>query len=273
MSGIAKQRAQMPRGAHGILNARNLEDDHACIARLLRPGDFVLDVGCGGGAITEGMARAVGPSSQAAGGLAVGVDIGGRLLAQAGPRQAETPALGFAKADIYHLPFHACFDIVTAARTLQWLEKPYDALVQMVAATRPGGRVAVLDFNHEKASWAPEPPPSMAEFYRAFLRWRDEAGMDNAMADHLAEMFDRAGLVDIDLSVEDEVAERGAPNFQERAGIWAQVAASRGHQLVADGIVTESLRAAAESEYRAWVAEDCQRHTSYMRCVVGTKPA
>lgn len=273
MSDIAAQRAKMPRGTGAILNVRSLEADHACLARLLRPGQCVLDVGCGGGTITEGAARAIAPSGNATGGFAVGVDIGDRLLAQAAPRQRETPALAFAKADIYRLPFDACFDVTTAARTLQWLEKPHDALVQMAAATRPGGRVAVLDFNHEKASWQPEPPASMQEFYAAFLRWRAEAGMDNAMADHLADMFGSVGLVEIEVSVEDEVAKRGAPDFEQRAGIWAQVAASRGHQLVSDGMISESVRAAAEADYRTWVAEDCQRATSYMRCVIGTKPA
>lgn len=258
----------MPSGTQTILNARSLDEDYRRLAALLKPGLRVLDVGCGTGAITRGMAGAVGSS-----GYAVGVDINARFAPEAGAASAGVAALAFARADTYRLPFPACFDVVTTARTLQWLKKPSDALAQMASVARPGGFVVALDFNHEKATWTPQPPSSMAEFYDGFLRWRAEAGMDNAMADHLAELFRRTGLAEIEVSVEDEFTERGAPDFERRAGIWAEVAATRGHQLVADGVISESLRAAAEGDYRIWVAEKCERQTSYLRCAVGVKPA
>ena len=35
--------------------------------------------------------------------------------------------------------------------------------------------------------------------------------------------------------------------------------ASRGHQMVEDGVITDSQRAAAESDYRAWIREKLNR--------------
>jgi hypothetical protein len=55
----------------------------------------------------------------------------------------------------------------------------------MVSATKPGDWIVVLDCNHEKIAWKPEPPRGMRTFYDAFLRWRADAGMDNAIADDL----------------------------------------------------------------------------------------
>src|SRR5258708_14182017 len=59
-----------------ILNRRTLQRDHPYLARVLRTGMNVLDVGCGTGAITADIAKAVGPD-----GMAVGIDRDGPNLA------------------------------------------------------------------------------------------------------------------------------------------------------------------------------------------------
>ena len=66
----------------------------------------------------------------------------------------------------------------------------------MIRATRPGGRVVVLDY-HLRMSRTPEPPATMRTFHAAFLRWRAAAGLDNEIADHLAAMFTSVGLRDV----------------------------------------------------------------------------
>ena len=67
--------AQTHRSDPRILDRRTLQRDHRLLAALLRPGMAVLDVGCGTGAITAGIANAVGDS-----GYVVGVDRDGALL-------------------------------------------------------------------------------------------------------------------------------------------------------------------------------------------------
>ncbi len=183
------QSAHMPEGVSSFLNTRSLATAQRRLSELLRPGMAVLDVGCGSGAITRGIAEAVAP-----GGRVVGLDINPGLIAEARQPHADVPGLSFELADLDRYNQPASFDIVTAARVVQWLADPLGALRKMAALLKPGGRLLVLDYNHELIAWQPEPPASFMAFYAAFLRWRADAGMDNAIADHLADLFAQAGL-------------------------------------------------------------------------------
>lgn len=153
---IARRRATMPMGTRGILNARSLRTGHRRLAELLNPGLSVLDVGCGTGAITRGIAEAVGPH-----GRILGIDTNACFIEEAHRIHSEVAGLAFEVCDVHHLPFHETFDIVTGARVLQWLSDPLDALRMMVGAMKPRGRIVVLDYNHEKIAWMPDPPGSM----------------------------------------------------------------------------------------------------------------
>jgi ubiquinone/menaquinone biosynthesis C-methylase UbiE len=263
----AEHRAHMPEGTQRILNARSLQTAHRRLAALLRPGLTVLDLGCGTGAITRDIAAAVAPHGQV-----VGVDVHAGLIAEARRVHGAVPGLTFEVCDVYTLPFRATFDLVSAARVLQWLAHPLDALHLLVAATKPGGQVVLLDYNHENIVWHPPPPASMRLFYTAFLRWRAEAGMDNAAADHLAGMCVEVGLVNIVTTPQHEVTQRTDPDFAVRLGLWAEVAATRGHQMVAAGALSESQRAAAETEYRAWLQDQAASQHLYLMAVEGTRP-
>jgi SAM-dependent methyltransferase len=226
----------------------------------------VLDVGCGPGAITRGIAEAVAP-----GGRVVGVDLNERLLEEARRTSANVPGLTFEVYDVYALPYREEFDIVTASRVLQWLARPLDALRMMVRAVKPGGRVVVLDYNHTRTSHTPEPPSTMVAFHAAFLRWRAEAGLDNEIADHLGGMFATIGLHDVVEVPQLEITRRGDPDFHIRAGIWAETAAFHGPRMVEDGVLTEQERAATEADYRHWVATQAHSQTLYLVSVEGVR--
>jgi ubiquinone/menaquinone biosynthesis C-methylase UbiE len=263
----ARQRAHMPQGTAAILDTRTLATAHRRLAQLLHPGLSVLDVGCGTGAVTRGIAEAVAPD-----GLTVGLDIHAGLLAQACRAHGSVPGLAFVLGDAYNLPCRSTFDVVTAARILQWLAHPLAALRAMRAAVTPGGRVVTLEYNHEKIVWEPAPPRSMQHFYRAFLRWRAEAGMDNTLADHLAELYAQCGFEAIVSTPQHEVSVKSDADFLTRLSLWAEVAASRGHQMVADGFLTEAQRATAEAESRAWVQERAAAQIMYLIAVEGRRP-
>src|ERR1700677_1725631 len=102
-----------------ILNRRTLRNDHRYLASVLRSGLSVLDVGCGSGAITAGIAEAVGPR-----GFVVGVDRDQANLELGRREHPAVPNLRLELGDATSLTFHAQFDIVTAARTLQWISEP-----------------------------------------------------------------------------------------------------------------------------------------------------
>jgi SAM-dependent methyltransferase len=264
---VARRRAEMPAGAFGILDARSLRTSHRRLAELVVEGVHVLDVGCGTGVITRGIAERVGPA-----GRVVGLDVCDAVIADARAKHTDVPGLAFVVGDVYRLPATGRFDIVTAARVLQWLARPAAALRAMRGAVKPGGHVIVLDYNHERIAWHPRPPASVEAFYGAFLRWRADAGMDNAIADHLGDLFRLADLTDIAVVPQHETTERGDEDFETRAGIWAEVAATRGHQMVADGVISEPERAAAQSDYRAWLDRDAKTQTMYLLAVDGTRP-
>lgn len=247
-----------------VLNRRTLQRDHRRLAELARPGMAVLDVGCGAGAITAGIARAVGPD-----GYAVGVDRDMDLLDIAAREHAGISNMRFEYAEARTLPFHGEFDIVTAARTLQWIDEPGRAVARMRDAAKPGGMVVVLDYNHVSNAWQPDPPPPFRDFYEAFLRWREEHGWDNEMADHLPALFETAELAEVESRVEDEVAARGDANFAEQAALWSQVIENAGPEIVFGGFLSEARLHEARETYRAWAETELAVQTLQLRAVAG----
>jgi ubiquinone/menaquinone biosynthesis C-methylase UbiE len=247
-----------------ILGRRTLQRDHRHLAGLLHPGLSVLDVGCGTGAITAGIAEAVGPR-----GSAIGVDRDAGLLELARRSHAGLPNLHFEEGDATTLIFRDRFDIVTAARTLQWIAHPGQAVLSMKQAARPSGLLVVLDYNHALNEWAPDPPAAFQTFYRAFLAWREAHGWDNQMANRLPELFRSAGLLDVESHLQDEVAERGQPEFDEHAELWSRVIENVGGQIVREQFLSAVQLQEAGESYRAWAQSQLIAQTLAMRTVAG----
>jgi SAM-dependent methyltransferase len=249
-----------------VLNRRTLSRDHPRLLQFLRPGMSVLDVGCGTGAITRGIAEAVGTQ-----GRVVGVDCDISLLEIARHENAAIPNLVFEVADAAALPFEKRFDIVTAARTVQWVNRPQVAIEHMCRAAKTGGRVVALDYNHSDNSWHPEPPDAFLTFYSAFLRWRELNGWDNRIADALPAMFRACELREVEVWADDEITLRDSPEFTEAALIWAHVVNSLGPQLVTAGFLTEETRSQAEESYRTFAATALERQTLSLKTVAGLR--
>ncbi|GAA4400127.1 hypothetical protein GCM10023187_12960 [Nibrella viscosa] len=241
--------AKMPDAPNPVLERRTVENSNRNLLKYLKPGLSVLDVGCGSGAITRSIAEKAGPS-----GRVLGIDPSESLLAQAHRNAAGIPQLTFQQADIYTFETAERFDLVTCARTLQWLARPQDALVRMKQRLKPGGHLAILDYNHEKIRWTPDPPEAMQQFYRAFLQWRADAGFDNAIADHLADLMRTIGLTHIHVEPQFETTHRSDPTFAVSSRLWSEVAEIRGSQVVEAGYITEADRLEAISTYDNWIA-------------------
>ncbi|MBV8551119.1 MAG: methyltransferase domain-containing protein [Acidobacteriaceae bacterium] len=257
---------QVHRSDPRILNRRTLERDHRRLAGRLADGMVVLDVGCGSGAITAGIARRVGPS-----GYVVGVDRDASLLGLARQEHHDLPNVSFELEDAALLPFEDRFDVVTAARTLQWVDSPERVLMQMKKAAKVGGLIFVLDYNHQDSTWEPDPPAEFVRFYSALLQWRTANNWDNRIADHLPEMLRSTGLVDVRTCLDDEITVRGDAEFTTAAAIWPYVIDSVGPQLAASGFLAEEEQSRAAESYSEYLRTGLQRQTLSMRTVEGTK--
>ncbi len=92
------------------------------------------------------------------------------------------------------------------------------------------------------------------------------------MADHLPDLFRSAGLVDIENQVQDEVAQRGAPDFAERTALWSEVIENLGAQLTAAGFCTQAQLDEARRSYDSWAKSALVIQTLAMRAVTGRVP-
>jgi SAM-dependent methyltransferase len=256
--------SQQHQSAPGILDRRTLANDHRCLAELLTPGMSVLDVGCGTGAITRGIAEAVGPN-----GSVVGLDRDRGLIDRARVHCASLPNLRFEECDATQLDYQARFDVVTAARTLQWIADPSEALRRMTRAAKPGGLLVVLDYNHAFNGWQPAPPAEFAAFYSAFLAWRESNGWDNEVANRCPALFAEVGLQEIRSSVQDVTSVKGDDDFDEKTTIWVEVIDNIGPTLQRAHVCEASLLEAARRSYDAWRKTDLSRQTLSMRTTVG----
>jgi ubiquinone/menaquinone biosynthesis C-methylase UbiE len=262
----AVDRANMPAGTNRILDQRTLQRDNQNLLKWLKRGLSVLDVGCGSGAITKGMADMVGPA-----GKLTGIDPSDNLISLARSNFGATTNLHFEVANINTYAPAEKYDLISSARVLQWLDNPQEVLARMANLLKPGGCLSILDYNHEKIEWLPEPPATMKKFYQAFLQWRKDVGFDNAIADHLKEMFEKLELAQIAIEERHETTMKGEPDFQQRASIWSEVALHRGPQLVNDGYITEEERQDAYFDYNAWVKNECQSMRMYLLATEGLK--
>jgi SAM-dependent methyltransferase len=110
-------------------HARFVAELGASVLDLLapRPGERILDLGCGDGALTEQIARA-------------GVDVVGADAAQGLVGAARARGLDVRHIDGHALPFTSEFDAVFSNAALHWMTRPDEVLAGVRRALRPGGR-------------------------------------------------------------------------------------------------------------------------------------
>jgi len=250
-----------------VVTTRTLANSHRCLLDVLEPGMAVLDVGCGPGTLTIEIARRVRPGS------VVGMDVNRQMIAaaEAASPPGDIPNLVFYRGDIRESGWDAEFDLVNAARVLQWIAQAEGAIRAMARAARPGGLVVVLDYDHARAEWS-RPPAAWTRFYQAFLEWRTASGLDNAIIERVPSMCAAAGLVDIRVTPLTETVQAGAADFLRVVGRWRLIADSRGRHMVASGHLGEDQRRAGVEAFTGWMQTEGAMLTIHEACVVALRP-
>ncbi|KPH14200.1 bifunctional 2-polyprenyl-6-hydroxyphenol methylase/3-demethylubiquinol 3-O-methyltransferase UbiG [Chryseobacterium sp. ERMR1:04] len=245
-----------------IFNDRNLDSDYPTIKPLLREGMKILDIGCGTGAITKDIAKLIGST-----GKIIGIDNTLDFINNGKLRYAEYKNMELIHADLFDYKPQEKFDLIICARVVQWLYNPLEAIEKMKSFLESNGILSVLDYNHEKIEWNPSPPISMLKFYNTFLKWREEAGMDNCIADNLKEYFSEAGIENIEVNNSDEYYDKNSHNFKSKVGVWTKVAGSS--QMVEEGYLDDDLRINTILEYEKWTENEAISMTMKLNEVRG----
>lgn len=117
-------------GAHG---------DRAMQANPPRPGDRVLDVGCGFGDTTQRLAELVGPEGEA-----LGVDVAEPFIELARQEAEGAENVRFACADVQVAELESGFDYAFSRMGIMFFANPVQALRNVRKALVPGGRFCAV---------------------------------------------------------------------------------------------------------------------------------
>ncbi len=173
-------------GRYSVLLAPRFADFAGVVA-----GQRVLDVGCGPGALTAELVERLGPESVSA------VDPSEPFVAAARERH---PGVSVQQAAAEQLPFDDReYDTALAQLVVHFMADPVAGLREMARVTRTDGVVAACVWDHGGGNgplsvfWeaAHEIDPDVA----------DESKLAGAREGHLAELFEAAGLREIEESV------------------------------------------------------------------------
>jgi SAM-dependent methyltransferase len=154
----------------------------------VRKGQRVLDVGCGPGALTTELVKRLGPGAIAA------VDPSEPFVAAARTRN---PGVDVRQAPAERLPFEdGAFDAALAQLVVHFMSDPVAGLAEMTRVTRREGVVAACVWDHAGGQGP------LSVFWDAAHELdpdvEDESDLAGAREGHLAELFEAAGLRDVE---------------------------------------------------------------------------
>jgi 2-polyprenyl-3-methyl-5-hydroxy-6-metoxy-1,4-benzoquinol methylase len=251
-----------------FLATRSADDYADFLTPHLRPDCHLLDVGCGNGALSLGLAAHAGRVT------AIDLDIDDLEVARAHAVRLGISNAKFREESVYalNLPDNHV-DAVFAHSVLEALERPADALDEMVRVLKHGGLLAVASV--EYGGFIVAGPK--ADLLRRFYEIREELwlleGADPYLGRHLRGLLATAGLADIVASAKyfsfgtrDTVRDYALDRADECSDEWFAPSA------VEHGLATaDDLRGMA----RAWTdwSEAPEAYAAFAWCrAVGRKP-
>lgn len=156
----------------------------------VRPGDHVLDVGCGLGDDVCALAALVGPT-----GRAVGIDASEAMIAEARKRSEGTGLpVEFAVCDAHRLDFpDGSFAACRTERTLIHVAEPAQAVAELARVTKPGGYVVAAEAEPETMVIYPGDKATTRRIVQTYA----DSIRNGWIARQLVGLFMDAGLIDV----------------------------------------------------------------------------
>ena len=210
--------------------------ERAHIERLgLRADWRCLEVGCGNGSIAQWLASRVSPA-----GHVVASDIETSYLAG-----LDSSCLEVRQLDVLHSPIEeSAYDFVVARAVLHHLPDPRQALERMVAALKPGGVLLSIEPDMLPATVAQ--PEEMGAFWRGWLQWSVDEGIDYSIGPKIAAWLDSLGMEGIAGEGHTAIFNGGSP----WATYWRETMQVLRPKLLASGRITETDLQSFDVYYR-----------------------
>ncbi len=229
------------------LARRSATNEGAFFLPHLRPGMRLLDLGCGPGSITLGLAEAVAP------GEVVGIDAQATQVERARALAEERGVTNatFEVADAYKLPFSEnSFDAAFAHVILMHLADPVRALAEVHRVLRPGGVIGVRD--PDMGSTIRYPLTPILEQYMALMpRVLQHNGGDPYRGRSHRRLLLGAGFARTEASASVRV-QGTAEQCREIATFFKAQLVSMGKTALAQGWIDQSTVDAIPAELDAW---------------------
>jgi SAM-dependent methyltransferase len=195
---------------------------HALAALAARPGESILDIGCGGGETALDLARAVAPD-----GGVVGIDLSAAVLAFAERAAKGCERVRFIRADAQLFPFEPhSFDAAFSRFGVMFFADPTAAFANIRRSLRANGRLAFvcwraleenpLDIVPLRAASAHLPPQSAHDA---------DAPGPFAFADaaRVRDILEKAGFGEVEITARDEQV--GSGDLESMLAVCSRVGA------------------------------------------------
>ncbi|WP_297058852.1 methyltransferase domain-containing protein [Thermosulfurimonas sp.] len=149
---------------------RHLPPERVLELLELKPGETLLDLGCGTGYFALPAAQRVGPS-----GRVFAVDVEEEMLAEVRKKASGIPQIELIRSETYRVPLpQAVAEAALLAFVLHEVEDPVRLLGEVRRLLKPGGRLLVLEWQKKETPMGPPVSERLTEEEtRAFLK---EAG-------------------------------------------------------------------------------------------------
>ena len=252
---------------HGM---RTAEEAAAFLLPELSPEMRLLDVGCGPGSITLGLAERL-PQGEV-----VAIDLSQETLAQA---RIDAEARGiknlrYEYGNVYELAYpDASFDVIYAHQVMQHLADRHVALCEMLRVVKPGGRIALRDVDWGATTYWP-PDRWLDRFLEVYQEAARRLGGEPQMGRQMRALFHEAGITDVRVTAavwcyatpEETITYGDA--YADRL-----LTSSMGERPVEVGLARRADIEAMAEAFRVWARKPDAQWTFTHMAALGRKPA